>query len=102
MAAEFPKPPTLVAGGIVTGVALLVALAIIALAQYVGFGMQDELERKVLARPNPQLMALRAREGQLLSRYQWVDRKQGIVRIPVERALELTLRDWKQGAEQQP
>lgn len=45
--------------------------------------------------PNEQLAALRADEQSKLSRYQWSDQAAGVVRIPVARAIELTLRDWK-------
>jgi hypothetical protein len=93
MAAEINKTPTGLVAVLVAGALLGVALAVVALAEYVGFAMQDELDRKVLTRPSPQLSALREREATRLSTYQWVDQKAGIVRIPVERALELTLRD---------
>lgn len=36
------------------------------------------------------LTAHRAREDELLERYGWIDREAGIVRLPIERALELT------------
>jgi HAMP domain-containing protein len=37
------------------------------------------------------LIAHQQRELQLTTRYEWVDRSTGVVRIPVERAIELTL-----------
>ena len=39
--------------------------------------------------PAADLAALRAREDALLSSYAWVDRAQGVARIPLERALSL-------------
>ncbi len=36
------------------------------------------------------LIAHRERERQLTTSYEWVDRSAGVVRIPVERAMELT------------
>lgn len=36
------------------------------------------------------LNAHRAREDALLAQYGWVDRERGIVRLPIERAMELT------------
>jgi hypothetical protein len=39
--------------------------------------------------PIPDLKAIRAEEDKLLNGYAWVDQKQGIVRIPVERAIEV-------------
>jgi hypothetical protein len=94
MAAEIKRPPTFVLAIAAAGVVLLCLLGVVALVQYAGFAMQDELERKVLTRPNVERAALRAREQARLSAYQWVDRQGGVVRIPVERALALTLRDW--------
>jgi len=37
------------------------------------------------------LIAHQERELQLTTRYEWIDRTSGVVRIPVERAIELTL-----------
>ena len=39
--------------------------------------------------PHDDLMALRAREDADLSDYGWVDRSNGIARIPIERAMDL-------------
>src|SRR5690348_5823915 len=36
---------------------------------------------------------LRAAEDEALGRYAWVDRKAGVVRIPIERAMELLTRE---------
>ncbi len=93
MATELHKPATALVAVVVAGALLLVVLAVVALVEYAGFAMQDELARKVLTRPSPELAALREREATRLSTYQWTDQKAGIVRIPVERALELTLQE---------
>jgi hypothetical protein len=42
--------------------------------------------------PRAALLELRAAEQKLLEGYQWIDREKGIVRIPIERAMELTAR----------
>jgi hypothetical protein len=39
--------------------------------------------------PHDDLVSLRAREDMVLNGYGWVDRTNGVVRIPVERAIEL-------------
>jgi hypothetical protein len=39
--------------------------------------------------PHDDLLALRAREEQELSSYGWLDRTTGVVRIPIQRALDL-------------
>jgi hypothetical protein len=36
-----------------------------------------------------QLQQLREREDEMLSRYEWVDRQQGIARIPIDRAMAI-------------
>lgn len=41
--------------------------------------------------PRRDLSELRASEDSILNSYAWVDQKAGIVRIPVERALELSI-----------
>lgn len=41
--------------------------------------------------PLEDLQALRAREQSVLDTYGWVDREAGVVRIPIERAMELTV-----------
>ena len=93
MAAEIERPSRVVVTVALMGALLLALLAVVALVQYAGFALQDELERKVLARSSPELAALRERERRRLSLYQWVDRQHGIVRIPVDQALERVLRE---------
>jgi hypothetical protein len=41
--------------------------------------------------PITEMVALRASEEAALNRCDWIDRKAGIIRIPVQRAMELTL-----------
>lgn len=62
--------------------------------QYFGIQIRKEISEKVLSATNPMLRDLHATEKAKLSKYQWVDKNAGVVRIPVERAQELVLRDW--------
>jgi len=39
--------------------------------------------------PIPDLKAIRAEEDRLLNGYSWVDQPKGVVRIPVDRAIEV-------------
>jgi hypothetical protein len=48
-------------------------------------------EPRLQTNPRQDLTDLRAREDQLLSSYGWVDRNAGIVRIPIDQAIKLTL-----------
>jgi hypothetical protein len=48
-------------------------------------------EPRITAHPSVELQELHRAEDQTLSTYGWVDRKQGIVRIPIDRAIDLQL-----------
>ena len=56
-------------------------------------GQDDRLppEPRLQTAPREDLGALRMREDTLLGSYGWVDRNAGVVRIPIERAMQLTL-----------
>jgi hypothetical protein len=94
------------AGLIVFGVSTLVALALIG---YVGLQLERDDARQAPPRalsfqaerqpPLPRLQeqpftdvrALRAQEDAVLGSYGWVDRPAGVVRIPIEEAMRLTV-----------
>ena len=48
-------------------------------------------EPRLQTAPRADLQQLRAREEEKLRTYQWVDRSAGIVRIPIDQAIKLTL-----------
>jgi len=48
-------------------------------------------EPRLQINPRQDLADLRAREQQTLTTYGWVDRNNGVVRIPIDKAIELTL-----------
>jgi len=48
-------------------------------------------EPRLQTNPRQDLSDFRAREDQLLSSYGWVDKNAGVVRIPIDRAMKLTL-----------
>jgi len=48
-------------------------------------------EPRLQTHPVADLKTLRATEDAALSRYGWIDRKAGIVRVPIERAMELLI-----------
>jgi hypothetical protein len=53
------------------------------------FGRQVPPEPRLQTDPLQDLRALHAEEDALLNSYGWVDRKAGVVHIPVQRAIEL-------------
>jgi hypothetical protein len=53
------------------------------------FGRQVPPEPRLQTEPLQELQTLHAEEDAVLTSYGWVDRKAGVVRIPVQRAIEL-------------
>jgi stringent starvation protein B len=81
------------------GFAILVVLAlVIAGIQYYHDRVKEQqIFVKVLAPESSALQALRAREDQELHSYQYLNRDKGIVRLPIERAMELVAREYAAG-----
>jgi hypothetical protein len=47
--------------------------------------------------PSKELMAIREREEENLHRYSFIDKEKGIVRIPIDRAMEILAADYAAG-----
>ena len=89
---DHPNVPLIavfVVGTIVTVLALVIGLMTL-----FDFQIRDEVYQKQYARESSALRALKADEQTKLSRYSWVSEKDRTVRLPLDRAIELTLRDW--------
>src|SRR5688572_1208384 len=95
------KPPVfdaarLTAYGIgILGTFLLVALLVLAMRHYtrpapVGANRVEERFKF--------LQDQRAADAKALTEYDWTDKEKGIVRLPVQRAVELTLQEWQNAA----
>jgi hypothetical protein len=56
--------------------------------------LRKEIQSKRLAPTNALLTATRAREQSLLTRYQWVKKSDGVLRIPAKRAASLIVADY--------
>jgi hypothetical protein len=89
-----PKTGFLITGAAVVGGFLIFALILViaylpnkpeALPQ----GTKTPEERAVILRE------LRAKEAAAATSYGWVDQTKGVVRIPIERAMQLTVEDLK-------
>lgn len=50
---------------------------------------ESELERKVYDQPYQELQQLDADQLELLNSYGWVNEAEGVVRIPIERAMDV-------------
>ncbi len=77
-------------------VALLVAV-VLGLQFYFDRVLEQQVYVQVLAPQSPVLAALRAREDEELHSYRYLDREKGIVRLPIERAMELLAAEYAQG-----
>lgn len=74
---------------------LVVLLFVIGVVQLFGQRVRAEISQKQLEHESTELRALRADEQAKLSRYQWVSEKDGVVRLPLARARELVLDDYR-------
>ena len=90
------------------GLALMV-VAVLPLMDWTFVGFERSAERRDVApsplarsqepplprlesQPSANLAALRRREDAVLNNYRWIDKQQGVVQIPVERAMELMVK----------
>lgn len=90
-AVEPDRTPNAIIAGVTLATVALLAILIAGLTEVYDHLFADEFARKVLETPNLELRKLRLYEEERLTRYQWVDEKAGLLRIPVERATELVI-----------
>jgi hypothetical protein len=80
-------PVALVAGGIV-----LLLLIIVVSLRYLYLVTEDQVEYdQVGSQYSETLRAIQARENEQLYHYAYIDKSKGIVRLPIDRAMELLL-----------
>jgi hypothetical protein len=82
------------------GLATVAVLAgvVLALQYYYDTVREQQVYIRVLAPESEELMELRAREDAQLHSYEYIDREKGLVRLPVERAMELLAAESAAGA----
>ena len=79
----------------ISGTFLLVALLVLAMRHYTQpapVGANRVQERYKFSQEQ------RAADAKALSEYDWQDKDKGIVRLPIQRAVELTLQEWQNPA----
>lgn len=92
---EPDRPPTgLIFGTIAVGV-VLVAGVVIGMNELYKHLFEAELSRKVYQYQGPELRELHAAEDAKLNHYQWLDAKHEALRVPLDRAKELTLAAYR-------
>jgi hypothetical protein len=86
-----PVAPTTVVVGLVGAVLIFVVIVLLqALFQRAG---ETELARRVTSAVPAELESLRADQLGRLNGYRWVNPQKGIVAVPIDEAMELTVRD---------
>ncbi len=83
--------PLVVTIGIVSVV--LVYLSIAGMSAWFYRYEQAEIERKVFRDRFESLVNLQVEQLERLNSYRWVDKEKGIIAIPIDRAMELTVRE---------
>ena len=80
-----------VAASAVVGIisAILLFVIIVVLQAFFYRAEQGELEKKVYSQPNQALQQLDADQLELLNSYGWLSEGDGVVHIPIERAMDL-------------
>lgn len=76
---------------------LLVAGAVVYVAY--SYTKPADLSAARAAERRNNLAVLKQSNAEVLHSYGWVDQTKGVVRLPVERAVELTLQEWQNPAE---
>jgi uncharacterized protein involved in exopolysaccharide biosynthesis len=72
---------------------LMVVVAVVFLQGLYERAQRAELRQKIVDTTPQELQTLRVRQLEKLSRTAWVDKSAGVVAIPVDRAMELLVRD---------
>ncbi len=103
-AAPEPKPgyersdinPRLI-GALFAIIVVAIVVAVLAVERYFAVVYEQQLYIKVLSPVASDLKQLRAREDARLHSYAYIDRKKGLVRLPIERAMELLAAEYAAG-----
>jgi hypothetical protein len=79
------------------GSLVLLILTIVAIQVYFEHIWQEAVYEKVLKPKDPELMDLRNRESWNMTHYGYMDQKSGVVRIPVDKAMDMVMKDAADG-----
>ena len=74
-----------------------IVVAVLAVQHYFAVVYEEQLYVKVLSPVASDLKQLRAREDAQLHSYGYIDREKGLVRLPIERAMELLAAEYAAG-----
>jgi hypothetical protein len=74
-------------------ISALLFFAIIILLQVMFYQIESRQRAEDLRQPPAELTALVQRQQAALADFRWIEQKKGVVAIPIERAMELTVAD---------
>src|SRR5215470_6498390 len=83
--------------GFAVGSVILLVITIVALQGYFNKIWDEAVYEKVLAPPSEQLKDLHYREDWFLTHYSFTDKKTGVVRIPLDQAMQKFAAEAAQG-----
>ena len=84
-------------------ITILLALSVVAATSEIYyFTLRAEVQKKRGAIENAQLLANQSRDNRRLDRYQWVIPSQGVLRIPLSVAKNLTIADYQKAPKTRP
>ena len=89
-----PNVPATVVVGVVGAILLFVLVVLLQAVFY--SAERAENQAKVVAPVSEELASLRASQLEVLHSYRWIDQANGVVGIPIERAMELVA--WEHSA----
>jgi hypothetical protein len=92
--AEPDRPNVAIIGIITLAISITVVATVIGVHQFFSQTIYGEIQKKQLEPEDPLKREIAAYETARLGKYQWVSQKDGVVRIPVDRAKELVLADY--------
>lgn len=93
MAADYRDPDAWTVLTVAIVGAVLTVASVVALQALYYQVEESENRAKVVALPPRELTMLRENQTRKLEQYRFVNREAGLVEIPIERAMELTVRD---------
>lgn len=84
---------------IISGVTLAVLVGMILGVYWLYIVAYERVEQEQYAGvPSKELEAIRAREADHLYKYAYLDKEKGVIRVPVDRAIELVAAEFAQGS----
>ncbi len=84
-------------GALFAIIVVAIVVAVLAVQHYFAVTYEQQLYIKVLSPVASDLKQLRAREDAQLHSYGYIDREKGLVRLPIERAMELLAAEYAAG-----